>query len=203
LDNIDLNDVKDALVFLKDGLHLIKEIRSTGKWKNVFRSLGFGKDKLHELADKIESSLIKFPEIEKAINFYIDTIPQVAIASSIADKIHEIVMPLKDMDDSTMRLLNIMTKNLESTKSKLLFLSISKLNLFPDESTVKVIQKYPEDIRGLLGSLNNSISNRNAPQTEVYSRELSTKFNDLNTYLTENAKQFANYFCVDMSTLTH
>jgi hypothetical protein len=66
-----------------------------------------------------------------------------------------------------------------------------------------VIQKYPEDIRGLLGSLNNSISNRNAPQTEVYSRELSTKFNDLNTYLTENAKQFANYFCVDMSTLTH
>lgn len=90
-----------------------------------------------------------------------------AIASSIADKIHEIVMPLKDMDDSTMRLLNIMTKNLESTKSKLLFLSISKLNLFPDESTVKVIQKYPEDIRGLLGSLNNSISNRNEPQTEV------------------------------------
>lgn len=195
----DLSTVKDALKLIYDGLVLIKTIRKIGGLKKYFIQAGVGRNKLEEIEAKIQKALFKFPEIEKSISFYVDILPEIAIAYSFADKIQEIALVTDRIHEDNILILISLIKNITATKSKLLPLKLSSAGLLPDPTTAELVKHHIEEIQLKLDSLNGAISNRNVEQVRTYSKELADTLSDFKSHLIMNAKEFANSFRVIIS----
>lgn len=190
----DLTTVKDTLTLITEGLSLIKTVRKIGGLKKYLINAGVGKDKLEEIEKKIEKALRSFPEIEKAINFYIDLIPEVAIAYSFADKVHEIALVTSDINEKNIVLLSSLVSNITATKSKLIPLKLTNTQLLADKDTAELVKHHIESIQSNLDKLNGAITNMNIVQVKTYSKELSDVLSDFKAHLISNAKEFSSTF---------